>query len=160
MVDGKHIEQLSPRRLKAAFIPSAGLVYQKTDDSPVPPPDTVSARIGSESLESINNALADICDKTCKKGLSEEGHLRLTSMVRKHCDVFKIILLGDGPARVRPLAILPARNATPHCSRQRRQSPVQRTFLENTVREPDSVGAIYKNLVPRCATAPLMVLKP
>lgn len=160
MIDGKHIEELSPTRLKAVSIPYAGLVYQKTDDDPVELPHTVSAGIGSDSLESINNALAGICNEARTNGLSVEGHLRLTSMLRTHRDVFRIKLGADEPARVRPLAILPARNARPHRSPQRRYSPVQRVFLENTVRELEKVGAIYKNPAARWASPALAVPKP
>lgn len=88
------------------------------------------------------------------------GHARLQRLLQKLRDVFRIKLGRDEPARVLPLAINPAENTKPHRSPQRRYARAQREFIAKTIRELETVGAIYKNPASRWASPALAVPKP
>eukprot|EP00171_Calliarthron_tuberculosum_P014233 IDg14233t1 len=68
------------------------------------------------------------------------------------------LLLGASKSRSAP--ITRADNSKPYRSPQRRYGSIQREFIIQTIRELESVGAIYKNNAARWSSPALAVLKP
>jgi len=95
-----------------------------------------------------------------RNGLSPHGQERVTSMLRKYRDVFRIKLGPDPPAKVAPLRIKIKEEARPYRSPQRRYAPPQHAFISTTVQKLEAVGAVYKNPKARWASPALAVAKP
>ena len=138
----------------------SGLSYQDADDDPIELPDAISAGIGTDSEESIDNAFRNIVISAERNGISDLGKQRLIKILGNHRDVFRIKLGPDHPAKVPPLVITPAKGTTPYRSPQRRYAPIQRDFIIRTVKELEKIGAIYKNPSALWASPAFAVPKP
>ena len=160
MIDGKHVDELDPTTIKAATFKYAGLAYDDADDDPIELPEDLSAGIGRDSTESINTAFKATLSSAQESGISFSGSQRLSNLLKRYRDVFRIKLGPDPPARVAPLVISRTDKAKPSRSPQRRYAPAQREFIIRTIRELEAVGAIYKNPSARWASPALAVPKP
>lgn len=160
MINDKHVDDLDPQQIKAASIKYKGLSYDDADDDPIDLPDDFSAGIGRDSTASISSAIESMILNAKKEGISDTGARRLTNILEKYRDVFRIKLSSDQPAKVAPLVITLAENSKPYRSPQRRYGTIQRKFIIQTIRELESVGAIYKNNAARWASPALAVPKP
>ncbi len=160
MIDGKHVDDLGPKAIKAAALKYSGLSYDDADDDPIHLPQGLSALIGHDSPESINNAFQAIISNAEESGISLSGAKQLKYLLNKYRDVFRIKLGPDTPAKVAPLVITRSDNAKPFSSPPRRYAPAQRKFIIRTIRELEAVGAIYKNNSVRWASPALAVPKP
>jgi len=160
LIDNKHVSELDPEKLKAASMRYQGLSYDDADDNPVTLPESISAGIGMDTSESIDTAFQSILTNAKSEGISVSGANRLTTLLKKYRDVFRIKLGVDQPAKVAPLVITRADNSKPYRSPQRRYAPLQREFIIRTIRELEAVGAIYKNNSARWASPALAVPKP
>lgn len=76
-----------------------------------------------------------------------------------YIDIFRIKFDVDPPAKVKILKIKLEENHRPIRSKQRRYTPMQRAFLENTLQELRKVGAIHPKSQARCAITALAVPK-
>ncbi len=160
MIDGKHVDDLNPSTIKAAALKYGGLSYDDADDDPIQLPEGLSAGIGRDSRESIDNAFQSMIANAVESGISTTGSQRLKHLLDRYRDVFRIKLGPDPPAKVAPLVISRTENAKPFRSPQRRYAPLQREFIIRTIRELEAVGAIYKNNSSRWASPALAVPKP
>ena len=160
MIDGKHVDELDRSPIKAASLKYNGLSYNDADDDPIQLSEGLSAGIGHDSSESINNAFQNILVNAKKFGISINGAAKLGHLLTKFTDVFRIKLGPDPPAKVAPLVIIRTENARAFRSPQRRYAPTQREFIIRTIRELEAVGAIYKNNSSRWASPALAVPKP
>ena len=159
-INNKHVDDLDPTEIKAASLKYQGLSYDDADDDPITLPESLSAGIGEDSRESIDKAFNVIAKDARAEGISSGGAQRLTDLLEKYRDVFRIKLSADPPAKVPPLVITRSDSAKPYRSPQRRYAPTQRDFIVRTIRELEQVGAIYKNNAARWASPALAVPKP
>ena len=159
-INNKHVDELDPKEIKAASLKYQGLSYDDADDDPISLPESLSAGIGEDSKESIDNAFSIIIKDAREQGISNGGAQRLVDMLEKYRDVFRIKLCADPPAKVPPLVITLSNNPKPYRSPQRRYAPTQREFIVRTIRELEQVGAVYKNNTARWASPALAVPKP
>ena len=160
LINNKHVDELDPAEIKAASLKYQGLSYDDADGDPITLPESLSAGIGKDSKEAIDNAFNLIVTHEREHKISNSGAQRLTRLLEKYRDVFRIKLCADPPAKVPPLVITRSDNAKPYRSPQRRYAPIQRDFIIQTIRELEQVGAIYKNNAARWASPALAVPKP
>ncbi len=159
MIDGKHVDELEPDTIKAATLRYGGLSYDDADDDPIHLPEGLSAGIGRDTPDSIDNAFKSIISNAEAAGITTSGSKRLFNLLGRYRDVFRIKLGPDPPAKVAPLVITRTDDAKPFRSPQRRYAPTQREFIIRTIRELEAVGAIYKNNSARWASPALTVPK-
>lgn len=159
LIDDKHVDDLNPDKIKAASLRYQGLSYDDGDDDPINLPEGLSAGIGADAPESIDKAFQSIISAADEAGISTSGSKRLSQMLKRYRDVFRIKLGPDSPAEVAPLVITRTSDAKPFRSPQRRYAPTQREFIVRTIRELEAVGAIYKNNSARWASPALAVPK-
>lgn len=90
-------------------------------------------------------------------GMSGKGLTKLRQLFEKHRNTFRIKLGPDPPGKVRPLKITLINGTTPHRSPQRRYAPAQCAFINCTIKELETVGALYKNPNSKWASPALAV---
>ena len=98
--------------------------------------------------------------KATDNGLPAEYSERLSELVNKHKDVFRISFSSGPPARIRPLRIELTPNAQPVRVRLRNYSQEQKEFLSEMVAKLVRHGMAYANPTSAWACAPLVVHKP
>ncbi len=101
------MDDLESSSLKYAAVRYQGLSYQRADDDPISLPLALSAGIGRDTKESIDNEFRRIEKEAKANGLSSTGQTRLSNLLERHRDVFRIRLGPDPPAKVTPLRIVP-----------------------------------------------------
>ncbi len=141
MIDDKHVDDLDPKAIKAAALKYGGLSYDDADEDPIHLPERLSAGIGRDSPESINNAFQAIISNAEESGITTSGAKQLKYLLDKYRDVFRIELGPDTPAKVAPLVITRSDNAKPFRSPKRRYATAQREFIIRTIRELEAVCA-------------------
>lgn len=94
-----------------------------------------------------------------ENGLPKAGKSQLDQMCQTYRDVLRIKLGPDPPANVEPLVFIPKKKTRPYRSLQQSYSPIQRAFIENKVKELETVNYIYKNPSSRWASPALAVAK-
>ena len=161
----EHLRRVHPyihdtNKIKLAAAKYMGLSYVDADDDPIKLPECLAAGTEKDSEEQISEAFKNCIKEANKNGISDQGINRVKNFFTKYRDVFRIKLGPDPPANVPPLFITPEANCKPYRSPQRRYTPQQREFITNTVRELESIGAIYKNPSARWASPALAVPKP
>ncbi len=103
----------SPETIKAAALKYGGLSYDDADDHHIHLPEGLSAGIGRDTPESIDNAFQTIIANTEESGISAGDSKRLSSLIGRYRDVFRVKLGPDAPAKVAPLVITRMYNAKP-----------------------------------------------
>lgn len=110
-----------------------GLVCQGDTDDPVELPDAFAAGNGKDEKESIDTEISRITTEAKKNWMSAEGPTTLREVQTKFCDIFRLKLAADPPAKVTPLSIKPIFTARPYRSPQRRYATQQRDFISQTI---------------------------
>ena len=90
-------------------------------------------------------AFGKILQHAKDNGISPKGFSELESMLENFRHIFRINLGPDAPAKVSPLKIQLKSGSTPVKLPQWRYAPAQRVFINNTIKNLEKVGAVYKN---------------
>ena len=160
LIHDKQVDQIDLDKVRLAAAKFKGLSYMSADDDPIKLPECLAAGIGRDSEEAISRAFQSCIGEAKTNDLSTKGLTRVRNFFKEYRDVFRIKLGPDPPADVTPLVITPVDNCKPYRSPQRRYAPQQRDFIVSTLRELESMGALYKNSSDRWASPALAVPKP
>lgn len=144
-------------RAKCAY---AGVKYNDVDDDPITPQVDLSEQFGDDTPEAITKALNERVQEARNNGLSEQGTERLRAILRKHINCFGIKLGTHPPARIEPFDVKLKPDAKPYRASQRRYGPIQQRFIEETIRNLEKIGAVYRNPTAKWASPALAVPKP
>ncbi|KAH9152761.1 hypothetical protein AeRB84_004872 [Aphanomyces euteiches] len=107
----------------------------------------------------VQKALTEKIDEARRVGMSHNGVMRLTSILTKYGDVFRLSWKMDPPVKVAPLEVRLKHDAIPiHC-KTRRYSPLQLQFLRGHLQEIVNNGLGYINHRSRWASPPRIVDK-
>lgn len=122
-IHDRKVDNIETADLKVAAKKYQGLSYMEADEDPIGLPDSISAGIGNDANESIDNVFQHGKVEAQKKGLSDEGLATLITTLETYPAVFHIKLGPDPPAKVAPVVPNKIDNAIPYRSPQRRYSP-------------------------------------
>lgn len=140
---------------KAGSLPTyRGLWYNKLEDDPIEPPQSVGAKIGEDEESEIQAAFEEMVMQAGSNGMTPKGQEDAKELLQQFRDIFRIKLGANPPARVPPMQIRPYR------STQIRYAPPQRAFISSTIRRLQEVKAVYANPKARWASPALAVAKP
>ena len=159
-IHNQHIDELKLGEMSVSSLSYKGISYENSDDDPVGIDCIESISFGTDTDEEINHCISKIVDEAIQNGISASGARRLEIMLKKSRRVLRIKLGCDPPAKVAPLSLKLKHGAKPFKSLQRRYSPEHREFIIKTIRELESIGAVYKNTAARWASPALVVPKP
>ena len=102
---------------------TGGLPYDSVADDPISLPDSFGATIDVDNKENIDSEFSYIVSNAELNGLSTEGQLALSAVLKKYRDVFRVKLGGDNPPAVPPLVIKTKLNPRPHRAPKRWYAP-------------------------------------
>lgn len=157
-IDNRSVQEIENSKKKSK-LSYQGLVYGEVDDDPIEHPAHMVSGFGKDEPETITSEFNRILREAKENGITKAGEERLTSILEKYRDSFRIKLGMDPPAKVEPLKIKPKKNAKPYRSPQRRYAPPQRAFISHTIKELENIGAVFKNRSARWASPALAVQK-
>ena len=115
--------------------------------------------VGSHDQETVNTAIEGMLEEAYKC-LPEPCFKRLSTMIDKYRDLFRLQLGNDPPAAVSPLTVEFKGTPRPVKVRQRTYPPAQREFLTQETSELLRHGCIYLNANNEWAVAPHCERKP
>lgn len=159
-INNKSINDLASKGPKFASVKYQGMKYNGDDDDPITLPEHLQAGFGTDTIEEIDEAFANIVQDAVDNGISEKGKKRLRGIMEKNRSAFRIKLGPDDTAKVPPFSIKLKPNARPQKCPQRKYAPHQKAFIGHTIRELEKIGAVYKNPTAKWASPALAVPKP
>ncbi len=116
--------------------------------------------IGSNTDDEFNKAIQDMLDRATSAGFPQESMELLINLVEEYRDVFRIFLLRDPPANVRPWVVHAAPGAVPVRCSTRVYTPLKREFMERFTHELMEAGMLRRNNASRWSSAAHPVSKP
>lgn len=137
-----------------------GVRYGDDKDDPVPPPVDLSEQFGNDVEADVEKALEERILEATKNGLSKKGTDRLRAILKSRISVFGIKLGSHPPAKIKPFEVKIKPDAKPIRASPRRYGPIQQQFIEETIRNLEKIGAVYRNPNARWASPALAVPKP
>lgn len=143
-VDCTYIDEIHKTRVKIASTKYKGLLYLAADADPVVRPGCLAEKVGSKAENDIAYAFNKIIYGAKTNGVSEIRLLYLQKMLKIYRNVCRTELDIEAWADVPTLRITAVENAKPFRSPQRRYALKQRYLITRTMRELESVSAIYK----------------
>ena len=126
------------------------LVTAESDEEDVPERGVRARDDGDEgqgnSKEAVEKALADMLRRAEANGAPRRVMVRLTDIVMRYQDVFKLELGRDGAANVEPFVIdLINEEEMPRMQRARRFAPLQMQFLHEHVKALLHMGVVRRS---------------
>lgn len=99
-------------------------------------------------------------DSAREKGLSEKGTVRLRNILKRSVSVFGIKLRKNTPAKIRSFEEELKDGAKLARASQRRYGPIQQKLIEETIKNLENIGALYRNPNAKWARPALEMPKP
>jgi len=121
----------------------------------VPSEFTIGEHVPAEVKPHLERMIQEAVDN----GLPEQSKARLTNILEKHADVFRLKLGTDPPVNVAPMIVKLEPNSKPVSVKVRRYTPRQSVFLQSKVKELERIGLVRRNPTSAWACAPLIVPK-
>ncbi|KAG9399711.1 hypothetical protein AC1031_011589 [Aphanomyces cochlioides] len=110
-------------------------------------------------MTSVSVALQAKIVEAKEHGLSESGSIRLSALLAKYDDVFRLDFCQDPPVSVEPLEVRFKKDATPTTCKARRYSPLQTDFLRTHLGELVKAGLARRTNRSRWCSPPRLVPK-
>jgi hypothetical protein len=122
-----------------------GLRYDHTEDYPVKPLGFAGNDMAEVDMADVRKACATMVMRTKEAGISTGGLERITAMMKRYEDVFRVRTGPDPGAKIAPMVIKMRADARPVRATQRRYSQPQVAFITEKVKELARVGALVYN---------------
>ncbi|CAK5031927.1 unnamed protein product, partial [Aphanomyces euteiches] len=129
-------------------------MLDKSDDS-----DDEDLAPGVTGAAKVKLVLAQKVEKAANRGMSTAGLARLTQLLKKFEDVFRVDFASDPPVRVKPLVVRIKPDAVPLRCKTRRYAPSQMDYIRKHFAELLKYGLATKNKDSRWASPPRVVPK-
>ncbi|CAK4113533.1 unnamed protein product, partial [Aphanomyces euteiches] len=129
-------------------------MLDKSDDS-----DDEDLAPGVTGAAKVKLVLAQKVEKAANRGMSTAGFARLTQLLKKFEDVFRVDFASDPPVRDKPLVVRIKPDAVPLRCKTRRYAPSQMDYIRKHFAELLKYGLATKNKDSRWASPPRVVPK-
>lgn len=104
-IDGKSEEELKANTIPISSTSFKGLSYSNAEDDPVEPPECLQAGFGTDSEVFMQEAMDKAVADARENGMSAKSSESLKLLLERHCDCFRIKLVPDTPAKIRPFSV-------------------------------------------------------
>ena len=136
-----------------------GLWYNKAEEDPIQPPDSITEDITLTDISEVCNALEEAIPRATENGMSSNGLSTLRFFLTEFKDVFRTKRGPDPPASIDPFRIRLKPGRTPRRATQRGYAIPQRAFISSTIKDLKKVKAVYANPQATWASPALAVHK-
>ncbi len=125
----------------------------------VDPGDDYTINLGDHSEPEVERAIDNLIDRAVEKGLPVAHKSRLSQIVFKYKDIWRVRLGRDPPAKVTPMHLKFKPDSKPVRCKARRYPELHQDFLHEHTSSLEQNGLIYRNPHSRYASACLVIEK-
>ena len=116
--------------------------------------------LGYDKVAEIDEGISQALTNAVENGISEEGKRKLDDLLNEYCDVLRLRLGNDPPAKVEPMLLEFQENVRPVTAKSRRYTLSGGKFMERYVQRLVEFGFGKVTTTAKWVAAPVLVAKP